>query len=180
VIEVRPKQQAVLMVGVHGADMFSPDAVVLELLDEACSDLGSRLFLRIREEMGLAYFVGSSFMPGFVPGCFTFYLGTDPAKLPSVKEALHEEIAKLAQDGLTEEELSRAKAKILGQQDIRNQSNSNFAFLTALDELYGLGYAHYLALHDEIEKVTLEDVQRVARKYFADQPALTAIVRPAE
>ncbi|MEO8352994.1 MAG: pitrilysin family protein [Chthoniobacteraceae bacterium] len=180
VIELQPKQQAVLMVGVHGADMFSPDAVVLELLDEACSDLGSRLFLRIRDQMGLAYFVGSSFMPGFVPGSFTFYLGTDPAKLTAVKEALREEIANLARDGLTAEELARAKAKILGQQDIRNQSNGNFAFLTALDELYGLGYARYLSLHEQIEKVTLDEVRRVARKYFAEQPALTAIARPAE
>ncbi len=180
VIELQPKQQAVLMVGVHGADMFSPDAVVLELIDEACSDLGSRLFLRIRDQMGLAYFVGSSFMPGFVPGCFTFYLGTDPAKLAAVKEALREEIANLAQGGLTPEELARAKAKILGQQDIRNQSNGNFAVLTALDELYGLGFAHYQELHKRVEKVTLEDVQRVARKYFADQPALTAIVRPSD
>ncbi len=40
------------MVGFPGTDLFSPDNAALEIIDEACSDLGSRLFLRIREEMG--------------------------------------------------------------------------------------------------------------------------------
>ena len=149
------------MVGFHGADMFSPDRAALELIDEACSDLGSRLFLRIREEMGLAYFVGSSQMTGLAPGPFVFYCGTDPAKLEAVKAALHEEIRKLAEHGLTAAELARAKEKLLGQQDIRNQSNDAFAFTCALDELYGLGFAHYRArLGREVEAVTLESRPR--------------------
>ena len=79
--EVKDKAQGVLMVGYRGADMFSPDRYALELIDEASSDLGSRFFIRIREEMGLAYYVGASQMQGLVPGLFAFYLGTDPAKL---------------------------------------------------------------------------------------------------
>jgi zinc protease len=66
------------MVGYRGADMFSSDRYALELIDEASSDLGSRFFVRIREEMGLAYYVGASQMQGLVPGLFAFYLGTDP------------------------------------------------------------------------------------------------------
>ena len=120
--QLKDKQQAVLMIGFRGADMFSPDRAALELIDEASSDLGSRFFLRIREEMGLAYFVGSSHMMGLAPGPFVFYLGTDPAKLTEVKAALHEEIRKLAEHGLTEAELARAKEKLLGAQEIRNQS----------------------------------------------------------
>ena len=55
-------------------------------IDEASSDLGSRFFVRIREEMGLAYFVGTSQMQGLVPGLFAFYLGTDPEKLGPVRQ----------------------------------------------------------------------------------------------
>ncbi len=65
---MKDKAQGVLMVGYRGADMFSPDRYALELIDEASSDLGSRFFVRIREEMGLAYFVGASQMQGLVPG----------------------------------------------------------------------------------------------------------------
>lgn len=179
VCETRPKQQAVLMVGFHGVDLASPDRAALELIDEACSDLGSRLFVRIREQMGLAYFVGTGQLVGLARGAFTFYLGTDPAKLDEVKAALYEEIAKLAAEGLTAEELVRAKAKLTGQMVIRNQSNDVFAFASALDELYGLGFDHHARWRGEIDAVTLDDVRRVARKYFAEQPGITAIVRPA-
>ena len=81
------------MVGYRGADMFSPDRYALELIDEASSDLGSRFFIRIRDEMGLAYYVGASQMQGLVSGLFAFYLGTDPAQLEPVKAALLDEIA---------------------------------------------------------------------------------------
>ncbi len=175
----RPKAQAVLMVGFPGADFFSPDRLPLELIDEACSDLGSRLFNRIREEMGLAYFVGSQNLLGLSPGVFTFYLGTDPAKLTEVQEALRDEIRKLAEGGLTEQELSRAKEKMLGAQEIRNQSNDALAFSCALDELYGLGHSHHEELRARVEAVTLEHVREVAQRYFT-QPSVSVIVRPAQ
>ena len=107
----KEKAQGVIMVGYRGVDIFSPDRYALELIDEASSDLGSRFFVRIREQMGLAYYVGASQMQGLVPGLFAFYLGTDPQKIEKVKEALLDEIRKLANDGLTSEELARAKKK---------------------------------------------------------------------
>jgi zinc protease len=82
-------------------------------------------------------------MPGLVPGPFAFYVGTSPEKADAVKVELLDEIKLLATEGLTEGELKRGKEKLLGQQDIRNQSNDAFAYATALDELYGLGFDHY-------------------------------------
>jgi zinc protease len=175
---IKDKEQAVLMVGFPGTDLFSPDNAALEIIDEACSDLGSRLFLRIREEMGLAYFVGSSQMSGLARGMFGFYLGTAPEKLADVKAALNEEISKLAAHGLSAEELMRAKEKYAGQQEIRNQSNQAFAFQAALNELYGLGHSYHLEQRRQIDALTVEQVQAVAKKYFS-QPAITAIVRPS-
>ncbi|MEY2502692.1 MAG: zinc protease [Verrucomicrobiota bacterium] len=175
---LKEKAQGVLMVGFRGADLFSEDRSALELIDEASSDLGSRFFLRIREEMGLAYFVGASQMQGLVPGLFLFYLGTDPQKIEPVKAALLEEIGKLATDGLSEVELARAKKKLVGQQQIANQSNDSFGYMAALDELYGLGFDHYKALERDVEGVTSEEVRRVAAKYFLNQPYVLALVRP--
>ncbi|MDQ3621174.1 MAG: insulinase family protein, partial [Verrucomicrobiota bacterium] len=90
----------------------------------------------------------------------------------------HEEIRKLAEHGLTPEELARAREKLVGQQDIRNQSNYAFGYACALDELYGLGFDHHRRLRAQVEAVTLDQVRLVAQKYFAQQPAITAIVRP--
>jgi zinc protease len=176
----KDKAQGVIMVGYRGVDIFSPDRCALELIDEASSDLGSRFFVRIREQMGLAYYVGASQMQGLVPGLFLFYLGTDPEKIETVKTALLDEIKKLAAEGLTSDELARAKKKMLGQQQIANQSNDSFGYMAALDELYGLGFAYYKTLEREVEAVTLDDVKRAAAKYFQEQPYVLAIVRPPD
>ena len=177
---LKDKAQGVIMIGYRGVDIFSPDRYALDLIDEASSDLGSRFFIKIREEMGLAYYVGASQMQGLVPGVFAFYLGTDPQKIAPVKTALLDEIKKLASEGLTAEELTRAKKKIVGQQEIANQSNDSFGQQAALDELYGLGFDHYKALEREVNAVSLDDIKRVAAKYFRDQPYVLATVRPPE
>ena len=176
----KEKAQGVIMVGYRGADIFSPDRYPLQLIDEASSDLGSRFFVRIREQMGLAYYVGANQMEGLVPGLFAFYLGTDPQKIEPVKTALLDEIHKLATDGLTNEELARAKKKVIGQQEIANQSNDSFGYQCALDEIYGLGFNYYKSLEHGVEAVSLDDIKRVAAKYFRDQPYVLATVRPPE
>jgi zinc protease len=176
----KDKAQGVIMVGFRGASLSSPDRYALELIDEASSDLGSRFFVRIREQMGLAYYVGASQMQGLVPGLFAFYLGTDPQKIEPVKTALLDEIHKLASDGLSPEELARAKKKLIGQQEIANQSNDAFGYHCALDEIYGLGFDYYKRLEHDVNAVTLDDVKLVAAKYFRDQPYVLATVQPPQ
>ena len=178
VVANEPKQQAVLMAGFRGADALSPDRVALELIDTASSDMSSRFFHRIREELGLAYFVGAAQMMGFAPGIFTFYLGTDPAKVGLVRKNFDEEIASLAEDGLTDAELLRAKKKLIGGEAIRNQSLEAFAHVIAVDELYGLGAEHYAERAAEINATTLEQVRDVARKYFREPFRATVLVTP--
>ena len=128
--------------------------------------------------MGLAYYVGASQMQGLVPGLFAFYLGTDPQKIEPVKTALLDEIDKLANDGLSPGELARAKKKLIGQQEIANQSNDAFGYHCALDELYGLGFDYYKQLEHDVNALTLDDIKQVAAKYFRDQPYVLATVRP--
>lgn len=174
----KEKAQAVLMVGYRGVSMFDKDRHALELIDEASSDLGSRFFIRIRENMGLAYYVGAMQMQGMVPGVFAFYLGTDPQKVEPVKTALLDEINKLASEGLSDVELNRAKKKLIGQHQIAMQSNDSFGYQSALDELYGLGFDYYKKLDTEVQAVTLDQIKQVAAKYFRDQPYVLATVRP--
>ena len=175
----KEKAQGVIMVGYRGVDVFDKDRHALELIDEASSDLGSRFFIRIRENMGLAYYVGATQMQGLVPGLFAFYLGTDPQKIELVKTALLDEINKLATEGLTEQELNRAKKKLIGQHEIAMQSNDSFGYQCALDELYGLGFDYYKNLERDVNAVTLDQIKQVAAKYFRDQPYVLATVRPS-
>lgn len=178
VVEERNKQQAVVMIGYPGSDVLSPDRTLLDLLNEASNDLGSRFFNRIREQMGLAYFVGAGNFAGLAPGSFVFYLGTDPKKVDAVTAELQDEISGLSRDGLTDEELARAKKKLLGSEAIRNQSNSTFAANVAVDELVGLGFDNYLKRKEQVESATIGDIRNAAAKYFATPSRVEVIVRP--
>jgi len=174
----RRKQQAVVMRGYLGTSLDGADRPALELIETASSDLGSRFFNRIREKLGLAYFVGASNSTGIAPGAFVFYLGTDPKKVDLAKREFTEEIGKLAEEGLTQEELDRAKSKILGAEAIRNQSVAALGGLCATNELLGLGFDHEKVRSAEIEKVNLEDIRRVAQKYFRDGKFVDVVVGP--
>jgi len=172
------KEQAVVLVGFRNADIFSADRVALDLIDEACSDLSSRLFLRIREELGLAYYVGSSQMLGLVPGSFVFYAGTSPQQADRVRDELIKEIAKLAADGLTQIELERAKRTMVGKQTIEMQSNSSLLQVASLNELYGLGFDYHEKTLAEIEAMSVGRVREVARNYFHEQAHVIVKVSP--
>lgn len=174
------KNQAIVMIGFQGVSVSDPDRVAMELISQASNDLGSRFFNRIREKMGLAYFVGSAQFAGLAPGAFLFYLGTDPAKVAAVTAELRDEVAKLEKEGLTQEELTRAKSKLLGAEMIRNQSNAAFAGACAVDELVGLGYDAYARRKEEIEKISLDDIRRVTAKYLKADARVEAVVQPPE
>jgi len=179
VSETRDKKQGVIVIGYRGASLFDPDRYPLELLQETCSDLGSRLFLRIREKLGLAYYVGAQNSIGLVPGFFAFYAGTSPENLALVESEMLAEAALLRAEGITPEELSRSKAKIIGQRKIARQDLGGLATSAALDEIYGLGY-NYSEIEDAIyEAVTAEQIVDAARKYLNPEAMVVAVVRPA-
>ena len=179
VYDTRDKKQAVVVLGFPGVALDNPDRFALELIQESCSDLGSRLFLRIREELGLAYYVGAQNFEGLAPGFFAFYAGTAPEKAEQVEHELLAEAAALREHGLTEAELKRAKAKVVGQKKISRQDLGGFAMETALDELYGLGHANTDDEMVHFEAVTLEQTRDVARKYLRPDSAVAAIIQPA-
>jgi len=91
---------------------------------------------------------------------------------------MRSEIADLAKSGLTAEELERARAKMIGAEVIRNQSNSALAGVVAADELMGLGYEAHKSRKEQIEKITLDDTRRVAAKYFHTDSSVEAAVMP--
>ena len=178
VTETKDKKQAVLVIGFRGTTIFDDDRYALELIHEACSDLGSRLFLRIREQLGLAYYCGAQNFPGIVPGYFAFYTGTEPSKVEQVEKELLAEAELLRTEGLSAEELKRAKAKIIGQRKIHRQELGHLASLTALDELYGLGYQRSEAEDAKYEALTLDQIKAAAQKYLKPDAFVVSVVKP--
>ena len=174
----RDKEQGVVVVGYRSCTFYDEDRFALELLSEACSDLGSRLFMRIREELGLAYFVGAQSQPGLTPGFFAFYAGTSPEAVGQVEEELLNEAGKLRDIGLSEDELRRSKAKIIGQKKIARQDLGGLAVTMGLDELFGLGYDASDHDHEKYEAITVEQTRDVAAKYFQPASCVVAVSHP--
>jgi zinc protease len=178
VLEHRPREQAVLLLGFNGVSVHHPDRFALELLDEAYSGQGSRVFLRIRDELGLAYYVGAYNLVGLDPGYFVFYVGTTPDHVATCEQEFMAELQTLQAEGLSAEELERARASIIGQRRVKMQDNADLAMMVGLDELYGLGHDFFQTMDQRYRAVTMEDIRRAAAAYFADKPHAVVIVKP--
>lgn len=172
------KQQAVLLIGFNNTDIYNPDRFALELINEAYSGLGSRLFTKLRDELGLCYYTGAYQMLGLEPGIFAFYVGTTGAKVDQCEKEIFAEIEKLKTGGLTAEELNRAKASVIGQRQVHMQDNGALAMTVGLDELYGLGYENFKTVDIKYRAVTLDDIKRVANTYFSNERNAVAVLRP--
>ena len=103
-----------------------------------------------------------------------------PEKAELVEKELLAEGELLRTEGLTEEELKRSKAKVIGQKKIARQDLGGLAMTTALDELYGLGYGYSDTEDALYEAVTLDQVKTVARKYLKPNAFVIATIKPAE
>lgn len=160
------KEQAVLVIGFRTVGLHSPDSYVLSMIDEACSDMGSRLFNRIREELGLAYYVGAQSFMAYGAGAFYFYVGTDPAKLDLAQKEMQLQIADLAKNGLRADELERAKITWRSSWLKTQQGNGGLADAISWDELNGLGHSHLERLPGIIDAISVKDVKRVAKQFF--------------
>lgn len=162
------KEQAVLVIGYRTVGLHHADSYVLSMIDEACSDMGSRLFNRIREELGLAYYVGAQSFMAYGGGAFYFYVGTDPAKLDLAQKEMQLQIADLAKNGLRADELERAKITWRSNWLKNQQGNGGIAEARGWDELNGLGHTHLDRLPGIIDAITAADVKRVAKQFFKE------------
>ena len=172
------KTQAVVALGFKTTTLSDKRKFALELLQEVYSDLGSRLFTKIRDDLGLAYYVSSYNFAGVHPGIFAFYAGTSPDQGDKVADEFLHEIDHLTSAGITEEELNRAKSKILGQKKISAQSLGNLAMSAALDDLYELGFDNYYKEIKAFENVTLEEIHSTIHDFFFNKPYVLSFVSP--
>lgn len=137
-VAVLDKQQAVLVVGVPGVDVASPEMAQALLFQSWCSDMAGPVFTNIREEAGLAYYASSSLFIGMDAGGICFYLGTSPEQLEEAGRRLEKTLEMIDEQGMTEEELERTRAAALSSRLLAMQSNGTLCQMLALDILFGL------------------------------------------
>ena len=148
------------------------------MLSEAYTGQVSRVFRRLRDELGLCYYVGAYQLLGLDPGYFTFYVGTTPQNVGTCEKEIFAELEKLEANGLTDEELTRAKNSIIGQRRVHMQDNSELSLLVGTDELCGLA-TEFQDDDDKYRAVTLDELAR-GEPVLYQQAARAVVVTPAE
>ncbi len=171
------KNQVHIVVGFPGLTISDPDLPALDVLTQVLSGQGGRLFLELRDKQSLAYSVTALSVEGVDPGIFGVYIASAPEKQEQSLEGMQNELRKILDGPISEEELARARAYLMGSQAVSLQSYGSQAALLSLDTLYGLGPTHHLDYAARIEAVKLEDVKRVAGRLIQLDHPVVAIVR---
>lgn len=154
------------------------DYVPMKVLNSLLgSGMSSRLFVDLREKQGLAYVVSSAYPSLGDKGNFFMFIGTEPKNQAKVLEDFGKEIARLKTELVSTQELQAAKDKLRGSFALAHETNNSQAYYLGFYETVGVGYGFDQTYPGLIEKVTPEDILRVAQTYFS-QPYITSIVAP--
>lgn len=137
--------------------------------------MSSRLFQRIREELGLAYAVYAYQQFFQTSGVVGVYVGTQPATADQAAEAILAEYARLASEGLPAEELAQGKQQLKGQVMLSLESPVSRMSRLATLSLHDEAYRPLDAILAEIDAVTGEDIARLTAEFF--DPARQTLVR---
>ena len=157
------------------------DAATLQVVDAIMgSGMSSRLFNRLRDEQGLAYQVGSVFVPNVNSGLFAVFIGTNPKTALHSKNEMFKQIDILKKEFVADKELREAKDKILGNFILSQETNAEKAATIGWFEASGRGFDFIDKYPSIIESVTAGDIIRVANKYFNTNKAVITVVAPDE
>lgn len=151
-----------------------PALILLNIILGA-SGLSSRLFLELRDKKGLAYVVRSSFEAFDLCGSFSIYIATEPKNIEVSLAGFKEEIDKIKNVPVGEEELQNAKNNIIGKWAFLQETNKQQACYVAYLAIQGLGFDFNEKLKERILTVTSSQIQDCANKYFNDNYVLSVL-----
>lgn len=160
------REQVIVLHGYRGAGLLDDDYMAGEVLDEVFSGMASRLFERIRDEKGLAYFVRSGRVLAMHEGLFYFVAGTSPEGYSEVVKELEAEVARVCGGGLEEDEVQRSQVRLKAGRRMSMQTNSACAIQAALNAIYGLPVNDWRNYDAKVDAVTMSDLQAFARRRF--------------
>ena len=178
--KTREMVQAVLLTGFLTVPCSSPEQYTFQVLNAVLSGLGypaGRVHNRLRQQQ-LVYnsFAYNRFGPD--TGFFALCGVTTPDKLEDVQSVICEELERLKSERVGEEELERAKNMCIVNHQSDIQTVSERAGVAVLDELYGLGHDYSERFTPNIQRITSEEIQRIACYYLDSQRQVTTVLRP--
>ncbi len=179
VVYDRPTEQAHIVLGTQGLPRQHPARFALAVLDNILGGgMSSRLFQKIREERSMAYSIFSYHSMYVETGLVAVYAGTNPENTSSVLELIKEEIDQILEQGITHEELERAKGHIkgnlvLGLEDSGSRMTHLGKAETCQGELLNLDQ-----LLKRIDAVSVEDVHKLARDLFGHRKLVVTAIGP--
>ncbi|MDX9970582.1 MAG: pitrilysin family protein [Candidatus Gracilibacteria bacterium] len=172
-------EQAHLALGFPGLSETHEDHYALMLLSAILGGgMSSRLFLAVREAKGLAYYIKMSTDDYIDGGTFAAFAGVDLKRIDDAISSIVDEYKKVVEEGVTEKELSKAKAYLKGKIVLSLEDSEEYSHYLAKYELLH-GEAHdpdyYLK---RLEKVTLSDINRVIKNIMVADKMKLAVIGP--
>jgi len=180
-LSVKKKQleQVQLCMGCKGLPIAHEDRYVLSALNTVLGySMSSRLFQEVREQNALAYSIYSYVTSYRDAGLLTVYAGTGPSNTLEVVRLVLKEFKKIKEDGITPAEELRVRNQIKGNLILSLESSNSHMSRIARQEIY---FGKYLSMDDiikEVEKVTGEQVRRLARQLFTPENITLTILGP--
>ena len=175
----KQREQAVVVQAYPGPRVLEDDFYVGEVADELFSGMASRLFERVREEKGLAYFVRSSRVTGLGAGMFAFFAGTQPGKEAEVLAEIEGEIARVGAGLVDPVELARCQVRLKAGRRQALQTIGSRAMQAALNALQGQSINDWKNYDERIDRVGVKDLARFAGERFKREQRVQLVVRPA-
>ena len=176
-VENRDKAQTAMAIAFPAPVRRDPARFTVSVLAGIASGLGGRFFEELREKRSLAYTVQAWTSERVSAGTFTAYIATDPSREDEARVALLAECAKLREEPVTPEELTRATRYAIGSHAIALQSGS-VVLGELLDAwLFGTGLEELDEFAARVSAVTASDIQAYAAHAFDPERRVEGIVR---
>jgi len=170
--------QSTIVLGHTGISRTNPDYYAVTVMNYilGAGGFSSRLMDSIRDKQGLAYGIMSQFDTRLMPGAFFISLQTRTDVTNQAIAGVLTEIKGMRDAMVTDQELNEAKSFIVGSFPLRVDSSAKLANVLAQVELYNLGLDYFTQYPRAIEKVTKDDVLRVAKQYLDPQHYALVVV----
>lgn len=172
-------EQTHLVLGFHAFSKRDPRRYALGLLNILLGgNMSSRLFEEVREKRGLAYEIKSSVGHYQDTGSLTISAGTENRKAALTLAVVMKELKKLARKPVPEEELRRTKDYFMGQFLMGLEDTLDHMLWVGEKVLYGEGLPDREEITRHIEKVSVQDIQKIARQIFQTPSLNLALIGP--
>ncbi len=175
----KASDQAHIAIGFHSVPLGHADAVTASLLGTILGrGMSSRLFQILREEMGVAYYVGAGQEPSTGHGIFEISAGVDKNKTQIVLDRIASILTEIRKTFVSDAELSKAIEYSLGVARLGLESSDDIAGFFGVQLLLKGSYKTLAELAREYRAVTPKDIRRMAQKVFTATNTSIAIVGP--